>query len=869
MVETNAAIKLHTSALGTEGADVAGGIYQEEYLSELRGVEWARKADKMRTQDGRIKMCLGAVLNPIRACQWEVVAADARDTTMVQHADLVRHILFNDLGTPWHTFVNEAFTFVPFGFSIFEKIHKNVIDHPRFGAYTGYSKLAFRSPKTIEQWNVDTVTGNLKTVFQRSSGDAQKQAEIPAEFLLIFTMDREGNDYASSTRSLLRPCYGNWKVKQFLKKLKVIGHEKMTIGTPHGELPPGATKAAEGEFKRILELYTSNEKQYIVTPAGYKVTILEGKFNSEGLESGINAENVEMTCAFLENFLNLGQEGAGGAYALGQTTADFFLKGINYIASIFTATINCEIIPEIVQMNFGPQEAYPKLMHAGIEDVGEDFSRAFKNYVDAGALVVDPTLRAYVRKILRLPPEDALPEDVKGDAGDTETEDPEIAAPEPTEVDSEEPTNQEPAIEEYSAPEPARTLTHTEIMRELADKPRTIINQAATALSELMIEHLDTISNKLVVDVTNRYKNMPDSGKAKAAVNVKAGGVNAYKKALRSALANLSALTINGAREEIGLKKQSYLSAALAQVRELADISKIIQDGSFAVFNNLPITVRNKLIQLIEAVVSKQAADLENAVKLQFASSASTTEDIAVLSKDMKDAANKILDIAKAQGAKNLASQTVNEVRLDTFFDDEAAEAVQSFTFMTAEPNCPICSELDGRTFELDDAESLRYTPPLHHNCDCWLRPNLREKETSGGKTIYKDNPRAPNPDPLGLRSADPDVLSKVQFDDCKCCVGIKTTPAPAKLDAPARSKDKRLAQAKPTIVQAINFDKKNYTRDQAKMWARHHNYKDDEIEEDPQWFSMRQRRIEDFDPASMSRSRFAPGVEATLGKEK
>lgn len=863
MVEQNAAIQLHTSALGTEGADISGGIYQEDYLQALRGVAWAREADKMRTQDGRIKMCLGAVLNPIRSCTWEILAADANDPECVKHRDLVEHILFNDLGTPWNTFVNEAFTFAAFGFSMFEKIHKNVLDHPRFGSYTGFKKLAFRSPKTIDEWHVDANTGELQFVVQRAFGDVNKDVRIPEEFLLIFTMDQEGNDYASSTRALLRPCYGNYKIKQFLKKLKSIGHQKMTVGVPHGEIPVGALKEEQERFKKMLELYSTNERQYMLTPAGFKVTILEGKFDSASLEAGVTAENTEMTCAFLENFLNLGQDGAGGAYALGQTTADFFLKGINCIVSTFTSGINSNVVREIVDANFGPQEAYPKLMHGGIEDVGEDYSRAFKNYVDAGAIVVDPTLRGYVRKLMRLPPEEALPTDV--DIEEDPTPEPAKTPPakEPDPADDE-PVNTEPAVEEYEDEPSARVLSREEF-RALADKPRTIINQGAVAISELMVEHLDTISNKLIVDVINRYKNMPVTGKAKAAVNVKAGGVNAYKKSLRSAIANLSALAINGAREEVGFKKESYLAQAWNDCRQLADISKIVQDGAFAVFNNLPITVRNKIIQLIDAVISTQAGDLERAVKLQFGSSESSTSDPDILSKDMKIAANKVIDAAKSVGAKNLSSQAVNEARLDTFFDDEISPAVQSFTFMTAEPNCPICDELSDRTFELDDAESLRYTPPLHHNCDCWLRPNLREKLTGTVIPVYQDNPKAPKPDPLGLRSADPDVLKKVQFSECKCDLPHASVDTPS--GAP---KDRRLAQAnKPTLVQAISFDKVKFTRDTAKQWARYHSYKDDEIEEDGNWFTMRQRKIEEFDAATMTRSKFAPGIEATLGKEK
>ena len=74
MVETNqeSPLKKQTSPKGVFGIDVTAGVYNEDYLSDLRGTEWAKEADKMRTQDGQVKMCLGAVLNPIRGASWDI-----------------------------------------------------------------------------------------------------------------------------------------------------------------------------------------------------------------------------------------------------------------------------------------------------------------------------------------------------------------------------------------------------------------------------------------------------------------------------------------------------------------------------------------------------------------------------------------------------------------------------------------------------------------------------------------------------------------------------------------------------------------------------------------------------------------------------
>lgn len=58
----------------------------------------------------------------------------------------------------------------------------------------------------------------------------------------------------------------------------------------------------------------------------------------------------------------------------------------------------------------------------------------------------------------------------------------------------------------------------------------------------------------------------------------------------------------------------------------------------------------------------------------------------------------------------------VNEGRDTFFFEPDVIEEIHSFTFMNVAPVSAICKELAGVTFQTNDAESLRYSPPLHHN---------------------------------------------------------------------------------------------------------------------------------------------------------
>jgi hypothetical protein len=70
----------------------------------------------------------------------------------------------------------------------------------------------------------------------------------------------------------------------------------------------------------------------------------------------------------------------------------------------------------------------------------------------------------------------------------------------------------------------------------------------------------------------------------------------------------------------------------------------------------------------------------------------------------------------------------VNEGRNTFFFDDDVVDQIHSFTFVNFAPVSAICKELAGVVFSTGDAESLRYSPPLHHNCKSYLRANLKNK---------------------------------------------------------------------------------------------------------------------------------------------
>lgn len=393
---------LNTQQIGSSGTTLYSGYIYEDYLNDMTGKERSEIYDKMAISDYNISMCLNAIINPIKSATWEVVAGEDSDEAR-KDADLIRHILFKDMDKPFDSFLNEALSFVKDGFSIAEIIHKVVINHPEFKNYIGIKNLAWRSQKTIESWDIDKASEELKSVKQICYGDIGKTIDIPAEFLLIFNNNAKGANYEGV--SFLRACYGNWKRKNMYLKLNAAGIEKFSIPTPTVEVPVGKEETIEfSNLINVLQSYTSHQQNYLTYPVGWNVKLnANNGFDPSKVEMSIDSEDKRMTKAFLANFLELGMNGSG-AYALSNDLSDFFLSGIQHIANEICKKINSKLIPSLIKLNFGERASYPQLKVSNIADkAGKELADILSVAANANIIIPDDQLEDHFRNRFNLP----------------------------------------------------------------------------------------------------------------------------------------------------------------------------------------------------------------------------------------------------------------------------------------------------------------------------------------------------------------------------------------------------------------------------------------------------------------------------------
>jgi phage gp29-like protein len=395
-------LQINNLPMGSYGTQVYGGYISEEYLHTLRGRQRADTYDQMRRGDPQVKMCLSSVKNPIKSATWEVEPADDSDDAK-SDAEFIHHILFNDLGQPFVDFLSEALTMIDFGHSVFEVIHKVVINNKQFGSYNGIKSLAFRSQRTIERWNLVPETGELKSISQYAFGDIGKVVDIPAENLLIFSIEKEGANYEGV--SMLRPCFGPWFRKNNYLKLNAIGIEKFAVPTPLFEVPEGKENSSQyGMMIQVLEHYLTHQKNYLGYPAGWKVDLRTNTYDPSKVETSIDNEDTRMTKAFLANFLELGTGKSSGSYALSNDLSDFFLSGLDQVAGKIAEVINQQLIPQLILLNRGPREKYPVLKASGISDkAGKELADVIQALAGSKVIIPDNQLETHIRKRYGLP----------------------------------------------------------------------------------------------------------------------------------------------------------------------------------------------------------------------------------------------------------------------------------------------------------------------------------------------------------------------------------------------------------------------------------------------------------------------------------
>lgn len=730
--------KVKTIEVGSSGTEIYSGYMSEEYLKELTGKDWMDKIDMMRRSDPNIKMVLGALKSPIKSANCYVQISEKVPEEDQDMADLqkliVEKALFNDIDISFTKLIGEVLTSLDFGFSLFDITHQ-VKSRPEIGTYNTLKSISYRSQRTIERWNI--VEGKLQSVLQIANGDLGVMVNMDAQFLLHFCPEQEGDNFEGV--AVVRSMYGNWLRKnQFLRYL-AAGIEKYAIPTPVLEVPKGSEGSPEyARAKEALKCYVSGQANYLILPEGWKLTFNNVTFDSQELRETINFENKEMVNAILASFLLLGQNGAG-SLALSGTLSDFYAQTITYIADHITEQFQRRIIDQLVRMNMGDVPVYVSLKFDSLEEkADQSWANMIKTLKDSGLVSTDRELEDFVREKYKLP------------------------------VKSEEVTAQPPT--DATQP-PTQPTTLAEKKKQKVQTPEAnLIRETSSQYAIAGRKYLKNFASKYIWAVLSAKSKANSANQIKAPVNANVPSLDGYTKVLKS-IAYMNAIEANQIQEKKFSKKKKKLAEFnLANTKfnrvdnaseELLDALKILEkaqtqqeideaiyivgrvsDKVNVIFSDyLSFEQKQKIDAKAQVLSDTQKQDAIKPIDFQYQSSLDYADDDQ-LEKDMNDAADKYTDGASIDVASDVqASKSTNDALVDAAneWSEETGDSIVSYTFVAVDDDktTALCTELNEHTFDANDPDVFKYSPPLHFNCRSYMQVNTAS---------MKDNPEISPP---------------------------------------------------------------------------------------------------------------------------
>lgn len=404
--------------IGRVGQRRYGGIFYEEFLSELRGRKGAEVFTEMSNNDETIGAILFAIEMLVRQASWNVEpgGSTAKDR---EAAEFVKSCM-DDMQQTWIDTISEILSFLTYGWSFHEIVYKRRMgrtkDNRTSSKYDdgliGWMKLPIRSQETLYQWEYDD-QDNLIGMTQMPPPDFGL-ITIPMNKAMLFRT-RSRKDTPEG-RSILRTAYRSWYFKRRIQEIEGIGIERDLAGLPVITTPEGMDiwdkddedmNAIRAGLEAMVKNIRRDSTEGLVLPFGYTFELTStGGSRQFDTNSIIARYDTKISQTVLADFIQLGHESVG-SFALSSDKTNLFSMAICAFLDIICQTFNSQGIPALIDINgdhFAGVTDYPRLTHGDIEDVDLATMATFiKDMTSIGVIIPDESLEDYVRQLGKLP----------------------------------------------------------------------------------------------------------------------------------------------------------------------------------------------------------------------------------------------------------------------------------------------------------------------------------------------------------------------------------------------------------------------------------------------------------------------------------
>lgn len=361
--------------IGSSGTNARFGIYQDDFLRQLKGKNAIKAYTEMMLNDPIVGATLLAYENILRSSKWTLTEGDERVKELISR---------NFLKLPWLEVLGDVLTMLPFGWSFFEVVYEL-----ESTGTIGWNKWAFRPQATLEKWLVDdknTVTHLVQRV-------QWETFEIPLSKGILFNAARSGG--SPEGRSILRNAYRSWWFRKNFEEIEGVGVERDIVGIPVIKVPETISfadpvySADKSWAEETLANLHQNQSTGVALGYGWELDLLTSP-GKKMFDIGeiIGRYDKRIALSMLSQFLLLGLERIG-SYGLAKTQTELFYDGLEGWALKIADAINRQAILRLVNLNFPDMEFadIPKLKPSRIRKIDMTAIGAFISAITKAELL--------------------------------------------------------------------------------------------------------------------------------------------------------------------------------------------------------------------------------------------------------------------------------------------------------------------------------------------------------------------------------------------------------------------------------------------------------------------------------------------------
>ena len=430
-------LQVPTGELSTIGLKASGGVVFEETQPELAWPQSKHTFNKM-SYDPTIASANTTIKALVRKSEYKVSVKAAEPTDAQKEQVKFIEECMGDMSTTFNDVVNEALSFLTYGFSVHEKVfkyrdqtgsHKSLYNDGK----VGWAKLPIRSQDSISKWLFDGKGRNLKGIEQnlslvannydidgKSKGFRDSTIRLPRKKVLHFRHDTRRNN--PEGHSPLKACYAAWQYKAKIEEYQAIGVSRDLGGLPVISLPPeymspdapADKKAVYDYYKDVVRNLHANEQAGLVLPKYIDPETKKDMFTFElvsvsgakmyDTEKILNGYENKILMTYLADVLKLGQ-GASGSYALSDSKSNLLAVNVKAIIEEILQEFNEDLIPQTLTLNgWSLSNDMPRISVESLDDIDLDKLSVFvQRAVSVGAMEVDETLSDWLREVAGAP----------------------------------------------------------------------------------------------------------------------------------------------------------------------------------------------------------------------------------------------------------------------------------------------------------------------------------------------------------------------------------------------------------------------------------------------------------------------------------